>query len=251
MATKLGELAVGSIVKLNENGAAVPFYVAHHNYESDLNGSGRTLLVRYNLMHVGELFTGSSGVYANSAGDVFMCGTYKERFDADVQNAMAETRFRCTLARKSSTVGILSRSVFALSCAEYGYSSNISDLNTEGSPLAIADILRNRVHSKIDNSNTQGTRSIVADKSTGAYGFDGDGKCRVYSATSISTAVPAFTLPETVMTDDAGNVYFDQLRMHTAVSGVAREVDMLLAGVDGVSREVDSMAVGINGVAVS
>lgn len=45
MAT-LGSKAVMSTVKLKENGTLVEFYVAKHDYESGLNGSGRTLIVR-------------------------------------------------------------------------------------------------------------------------------------------------------------------------------------------------------------
>lgn len=57
LATPLAELPEGSIIKLNEDDAPVEFYIAEHNYESDLNGAGRTLLVRkdcyasYNLAH--------------------------------------------------------------------------------------------------------------------------------------------------------------------------------------------------------
>lgn len=43
---QLGSKALGSIVKLKENGIPVTFYVACHNYESGLNGVGRTLVVR-------------------------------------------------------------------------------------------------------------------------------------------------------------------------------------------------------------
>ena len=34
MAQQLGQVAVGTLVKLNENGSPVKFYVAKHDYES-------------------------------------------------------------------------------------------------------------------------------------------------------------------------------------------------------------------------
>ena len=43
---KLSAKALGSVVTLKENGTAAEFVVACHNYESALNGAGRTLLVR-------------------------------------------------------------------------------------------------------------------------------------------------------------------------------------------------------------
>ena len=46
MAQKLGQVSEGTIVKINENGSPVDFYVSKQNYESGLNGAGRTLVVR-------------------------------------------------------------------------------------------------------------------------------------------------------------------------------------------------------------
>ena len=42
----ISKLDVGSIVKINENGNPVEYYIACHNYESRLNGDGLALLVR-------------------------------------------------------------------------------------------------------------------------------------------------------------------------------------------------------------
>ena len=44
--TPLGNLAEGTLITIKENGAPVEFYVADHDYQSDLNGDGRTLIVR-------------------------------------------------------------------------------------------------------------------------------------------------------------------------------------------------------------
>ena len=41
---QLSDYAEGDIVKINENGTPVEFYVAKHNYQTRLNGTGRTLL---------------------------------------------------------------------------------------------------------------------------------------------------------------------------------------------------------------
>ena len=38
------ELTVGQTVKVYENGTAIDFVVAQHNYEKDLNGKGKTML---------------------------------------------------------------------------------------------------------------------------------------------------------------------------------------------------------------
>lgn len=38
----LSQYAEGAIIKINEGGKPAEFYVAKHNYESSLNGNGRT-----------------------------------------------------------------------------------------------------------------------------------------------------------------------------------------------------------------
>ena len=42
----LSTITPGAILYLNESGSPVPFYIAKHDYESGLNGAGRTLIVR-------------------------------------------------------------------------------------------------------------------------------------------------------------------------------------------------------------
>ena len=42
----LSDYAEGDLIKLNEGGSPVDFYVAKHDYESSLNGAGRTLVDR-------------------------------------------------------------------------------------------------------------------------------------------------------------------------------------------------------------
>ena len=42
----LSTIPPGAILYLNESGRPVPFYIAKHDYESAINGAGRTLVVR-------------------------------------------------------------------------------------------------------------------------------------------------------------------------------------------------------------
>lgn len=63
---------------------------------------------------------------------------------------------------------------------------------------------------------------------------------RVYAKTAY--AASGYTTSETVAIKSSA------VAMQTTVAGVAREVDMLLAGVDGIKREIDSTAIGVDGV---
>ena len=83
--TTLGNKAIMSTVKLKENGVLVEFYVAKHNYESGLNGSGRTLLVRKDCYDQRQWHGSNVNAYATSAIDTWLNGTYKNLLDADIR----------------------------------------------------------------------------------------------------------------------------------------------------------------------
>lgn len=53
----LGSLAEGTIVKLYENGKLAEFVVATHDYESGMNGTGHTLLVRADFLEEKQYWT--------------------------------------------------------------------------------------------------------------------------------------------------------------------------------------------------
>ena len=44
------DLTAGQTVKVYENGTTIEFVVAQHNYEKDLNGNGKTMLMRSNIL---------------------------------------------------------------------------------------------------------------------------------------------------------------------------------------------------------
>lgn len=93
----LSDFAEGDIVLLNENGSPVEFYVACHDYEETLNGAGRTLLVR-KTVHSKRQFDPSNGQssYIYCGLRTFLNGDYLSTFDAEVQAAMAKTKFVTT-----------------------------------------------------------------------------------------------------------------------------------------------------------
>ena len=50
MKTSLGDLAEGTIVPMLERGSKVNYIVAKHNYQSDVNGGGHTMLIRAGVL---------------------------------------------------------------------------------------------------------------------------------------------------------------------------------------------------------
>lgn len=121
MAQFISALSEGSIVKLKENGALVDFYVAKHNYESELNGNGRTLFLRAGLHSKRVWSTDDSKEYQESDIDAWLNNDYKRQFDPKIQEMMGVTKFRVYPA------GFLERSIFLPAMGEIqdGYYSSL------------------------------------------------------------------------------------------------------------------------------
>lgn len=125
--TPLSELTEGTIIKINENGSPVEFYLAKHNYEPDLNGQGRELVVRKDCYENGNFDPpdDSDDCYAGSYGDNWANSTYKNKFSTAVQELMGTTKFYYVKTNQDYTeVGTLERAVFYLSLGELGKSSS-------------------------------------------------------------------------------------------------------------------------------
>lgn len=187
----LNTITPGAILYLNESGSPVPFYIAKHDYESGLNGAGRTLVVRKDC-YDNHAF-GSSNTYANSSLDTWLCGTWIKLLDAGTQDAIGTTRFYYTVGGGDPAVKILQRAVFQLSVAELG--RTISGAEDEGSVLPISIILQTAYRNgaaTIQWTRTPSPRNIYI-----AYGFDETGAQKTYRCDSSHGARPAFTLPAT------------------------------------------------------
>lgn len=199
----LSELAEGSIVKLNEDGSPVEFYVAKHNYESGLNGTGRTLLVRRYLrgQDVDVWDSGQVNAYSGSDIDLWFNNTYKTWLDTAVQVAIGTTKFYYTSGNGTSTVTTLERGVFALSTTEL--SAGAYDANAEGTALPIASTLQKAyLASDAANAKYQWTRTPLKSSTWKAYYLNQNGVASDYDVTKKRTARPAFTLPATTLFDE-------------------------------------------------
>lgn len=200
--TTLGNKSTGSIIKLKENGTLVDFYVAKHDYESGLNGAGRTLVVRKDCYDNRVWDNGNVNAYASSDLDSWFNSTYKNMLDADIRSLIGTTKIRYTPGNGNWTVGTLERAVFALSATELGQSA--SWFNVEGSALPIASTLQ--VAHLNGSTNTQWTRS----PSSGGANFavclsaSGGGSC---GCNGTGGSRPAFTLPSSLYVSDDGSVF--------------------------------------------
>ena len=216
----LGDIAEGSLVKLNENGSPVEFYVAKHDYESGLNGAGRTLLVR-KACTTNMRWDGEDNGYDGCELDVYFNETYKPTLDQKVQTLIAETKFYATPEPGSNTAEVksMSRGVFALSGTEYGLTGD-ENINMEGSVLEIASTLvtapglawgvqKNEVNHWTRSGYYNKNSFVPSERATsGALYCGSDGAFYIAYVTYGTNAAarinarPAFTLPATARFDE-------------------------------------------------
>lgn len=192
---QLSDIAEGSIIYLNENGSPIEFYVAKHDYEPDLNGSGRTLLVRKECHSERKWHSSSNSAYATSDVDAWLNGDYKTLLDDPVQNAISATSFYYTIGYGDATQTTLSKSVFLLSLAELGL--HLDTVNDDGSALPIASTLRMATLS--GEAVDQWTRSVTKTGTKNVCKVSSSGDVTTPYCTYANGIRPCFTLPSTTI----------------------------------------------------
>ena len=200
--TTLGNKSVGSIVKLKENGVLVDFYVAKHDYENGLNGSGRTLVVRKDCYDTRQWHTSNVNAYATSAIDTWLNSTYKNLLDADIRGVIGTTKIKYTPGNGNTTVGTLERAIFLLSVTELGRSASYA--NTEGTALSIASSLQ--IAYLNGSAVVQWTRSPSTNNTSYACCLYANGNVSNYYCDNTRGSRPAFTLPSALSVSDDGSV---------------------------------------------
>lgn len=187
----LSTITPGAILYLNENGSPVPFYVCKHDYESGLNGAGRTLLVRKDCYDK-RIFDSSSKIFAGSSIDTWLNGTWIKLLTLDVQSAAGTTKIY--YYDGSNKKAVTTRAVFLLSTAEFGYSDYA---DTDGEPLdsAVRKLLSTAYYG--GNSVGQWTRTPATWTQKDVYVIM-PGHYSTHMPCNDSYGVrPAFTIPST------------------------------------------------------
>lgn len=201
--TTLGNKSTGSIIKLKEIGTLVDFYVAKHDYESSLNGAGRTLVVRKDVYDQRQWHSSNVNAYASSTIDSWLNSTYKNLLDADIRSLIGTTKIRYTPGNGNWNVSTLERSVFLLSLTELGESHTYA--NTEGSALPIASTLK--IAYQNGSPTYQWTRSPYTGYTSHAWWLYSNGYIYINFCTNTYGSRPAFTLPSSLYVSDDGSVF--------------------------------------------
>ena len=200
--TPLSAYAEGSIIKINENGSPVEFYVAKHNYETELNGAGRTLVVRKDCYNSQYWNYSIKNTYASSSIDSWLNSTYKNLFSEKILKSIGVTSFQYTPGNGDNTVSMLERAIFLLSGTELGKTENY--FNVEGNALTIANTLQIAYLDALPATQwTRLPRTLCTDD---AVILSSQGAVSASSLTTNYGSRPCFTLPSTTKIDENGQV---------------------------------------------
>ena len=221
MATvQLGTKAVGSIVKLKENGALVDYIVVHQGKPSSLYDAScdGTWLLRKDILETRQWHSSNVNDYANSTIKAYLNSTFLARFDANIQAQIKQVKIPYrpgsgTSQTVNSGANGLSCKIFLLSDREVGYTqSNVNGyIVNDGAKL---DYFKdgNGTSEKIAKLNGSATvwwlRSPSTGSAAGAWSVGSDGSA-YYSGrgcTGTYGVRPALILPSSLLTSDDGSV---------------------------------------------
>lgn len=136
---RLGDMPLETLIRVNEDGSPALFILAKHDYESELNGNGRDLLVRKDCYGTNQWNSNNINTYDNSQIDISLNNNYKNKLNLEMQNMIGITKFRYTPGNGNNTISVLDKSIFLLSATELG--KNETWFQVEGTALPISSIL--------------------------------------------------------------------------------------------------------------
>lgn len=248
---QIKDLAIGDgYVYLMEGSSKVKFYVLAHNYESGLNGKGRTLFCRESPTTSGTHTTSAEENYRVDSNneDTWYKNTYVNKFSDQVRRLIGTTKYAGQYAYYfTGTVGNPSgtklgsdtyeSSFFPISVAEVGESGY-----SDGSALSSAAISRiSSIQTRYGSGiwTRSPSKTITYDRTGGPQNYNYANSIYVDSASgsSVTTAegtygsrygyLPCFTLPETLYIDKDGFASANQppeITSDVGESGVALAV---------------------------
>ena len=216
----LGTKSVGSIVKLKENGAAVNYIVVHQgrpssSYDTSCDG---TWLLRQDIAENRVWDSGNSNVLESSDIQSYLNGTWINRYDTDIRNAIKQVKIPYRQNGGSSGTDRngangLSCKIFLLSGREVGFTNNESSyFPNDGSKLDyfISGNTSSAQQRRVANLNGSATgwwlRSPSTYNTSNVWYVNSSGYYGVWSANNSYGVRPALVLPSTLLVSDDGSI---------------------------------------------
>lgn len=222
MAAQLGEMAVGSIVKLNVGGQPTNFIVVNQGipessplYDASCNG---TWLLMENIYQNVEWSSSNVNDYANSTVNSYLNNTFFGLLDADIQAVVPEVKIPYrpgseTSGAINSGANGLPVKIFLLGSYEVGFSASTnSHFPVDGAKLSYfisgtgSDANAKRVAKLNGNAAVWWLRSPILYSPIGAWYVHSDGSGSGNNSANSYGVRPALILPSLLFVDDDGFV---------------------------------------------
>lgn len=183
----VGSVPEGQVITIHENGSPIEYFVARHNYELDLNGSGGTLVFRKPTTDDEVVWDSEGNSYSVSVVDNWLNTTFLSRLSPGVTSALKVTKIESAPAN-SWGAEVIERKIFLPSLLELGGSDIHAPI--EGEAIPASSLI-------IDNGELPGafwTRTNMANDSYMAYRMRRDGRIYVDPKPSTNPIRPMFVL---------------------------------------------------------
>lgn len=218
MATRLGDMTVGSTFKIKVNGKAKDFIVVHQGkpssvYDDSCNG---TWFLMKDIYEKRKWHSSDTNDYANSTIHSYLNSTFLNLFESNIKNAIKQVKLPYRKGSGTSTTVTsgsngLSAKIFLLSATETSF--NFSSMpRGEGAELAyFKGCAENSSDSKrVAYLNGSATywwlRSPGCNDSNYALIVSSDGDWYDYSCSNSYGVRPALILPSALLVSDEGTV---------------------------------------------
>lgn len=220
MATTLGSKAVGSVVKIKENGTRVNYLVVHQGkpssiYDESCNG---TWLLRQDIAEERIWDDDNKNTLETSDIHAYLNGTWLNRYETDIKNAIKQVKIPYRQnggANGTDRTGAdgLSCKIFLVSGYEVGWTTSISsDFPNDGAKLSYfesgngSSAKQKRV-AKLNGSATHWwLRSPYTRVTNVVWRVRSDGDHGDYNAYNSFGVRPAFVLPSNLLVNSDGTV---------------------------------------------
>lgn len=218
--TQIGSLEVGTLVKMNINGAPWEWRIVHQGLPGDMYDAscdGCWLLL--NDIYTTRAWDSSNNDYKNSDIHSYLNGTFLNLFDNDIKNAIKQVKIPYQNGTGSggsvaSGANGLSCKIFLLSGYEVGFIStgDISDFPRDGAKLSYFSSGTGSAANNKRIAKYKGNAAIwwLRSPSTGGtglvWGVNSNGNYYYWFYNNTYGVRPALVLPSDTLVDDELNV---------------------------------------------
>lgn len=236
---KLGTKAIGSIVKLNINGAAKEFIVVHQGKPSSLYDAScdGTWLLMKDIFEATRWHSSDVNNLENSTIHSILNSTLLNAFESNIRDAIKQVKIPyrknggSSGSDQSGANGLLCK-IFLLSGYEIGFTTSDNPyFPQDGAKLSYFESgtdtsANNKRIAKLNGSaDYWGLRSPVTYSTSLVWLVNYDGVCETNKASNSAGIRPALILPPDMEVDSSGNVTPPPPATHkTLVNGTAYEI---------------------------